>query len=149
MKGATNPQSFDRIIREVFAPRIFTSSTTIAASGPSSANKEPSSTSDFSASSNWPTSWGRCMRAAQEEQPQPSFDPEAYEALLNERHAFFNGEKFFDNAILGTPQQCIDTIQTIQKELTHVHLVLKLSSTDHGHNRWMLSRFNAEIRPHI
>lgn len=91
----------------------------------------------------------RCMQAVQAEQTQPSFDPEAYEALLNERNAFFNGEKFFDNAILGTPQQCIDTIQTIQKELTHVHLVLKPSSTDHGHNRWMLSRFNSEIRPHI
>ena len=91
----------------------------------------------------------RCMRAVQEEQTQPTFDLEAYEALLDERKSFFNGQKFFDNAILGTPEHCIAAIQTIQKELNHVHLVLKPSSTDHGHNRWMLSRFNAEIRPHL
>jgi alkanesulfonate monooxygenase SsuD/methylene tetrahydromethanopterin reductase-like flavin-dependent oxidoreductase (luciferase family) len=91
----------------------------------------------------------RCMRAVQEDQTQPTFDLDAYEALLNERKGFFNGQKFFDNAILGTPKQCIETIQTIQKELNHVHLILKPSSTDHTHNRWMLSQFNAEIRPHI
>jgi len=91
----------------------------------------------------------RCMRAVQEDQPQPTFDLDAYEALLNERKGFFNGQKFFDNAILGTPQQCIATIKTIQKELNHVHLILKPSSTDHTHNRWMLSRFNTEIRPYI
>jgi alkanesulfonate monooxygenase SsuD/methylene tetrahydromethanopterin reductase-like flavin-dependent oxidoreductase (luciferase family) len=91
----------------------------------------------------------RCMRAVQEDQTQPTFDLDAYEALLNERKGFFNGQKFFYNAILGTPQQCITTIKTIQKELNNVHLVLKPSSTDHTHNRWMLSRFNTEIRPHI
>lgn len=91
----------------------------------------------------------QCMRAAQEEQTQPTFDIEHYEALLKERKAFFNGQKFFDNAILGTPSQCIDIIKTIQKELNNVHLVLKPSSTDHDQNRWMLSRFNTEIRPHI
>jgi alkanesulfonate monooxygenase SsuD/methylene tetrahydromethanopterin reductase-like flavin-dependent oxidoreductase (luciferase family) len=91
----------------------------------------------------------RCMQAAQAEQTQPMFDLEAYEQLLNERKGFFNGQKFFDNAILGTPQKCIATIKTIQKELNHVHLVLKPSSTDHGQNRWMLSRFNAQIRPYI
>lgn len=91
----------------------------------------------------------RCMRAAQEEQIQPTFDLEQYEALLKERKAFFNGQKFFDNAILGTPQQCVTTIKTIQKELKHVHLVLKPSSIDHTQNRWMLSRFNTEIQPYI
>ncbi|MBV5320367.1 MAG: LLM class flavin-dependent oxidoreductase [Sulfuricurvum sp.] len=91
----------------------------------------------------------RCMRAVQEEQTQPTFDLEAYELLLNERKGFFNGQKFFDNAILGTPEQCIATIKTIQKELNHVHLVLKPSSTDHTQNRWMLSQFNTQIRPYI
>ncbi len=91
----------------------------------------------------------RCMRAVQEEQIQPTFDLEAYELLLNERKSFFNGQKFFDNAILGTPQQCIATIKTIQKELNHVHLVLKPSSTDHAQNRLMLSQFNTQIRPYI
>lgn len=91
----------------------------------------------------------RCMRAVQEEQIQPTFDHEHYEALLKERKAFFNGQKFFENGIIGTPAQCITTIKTIQKELNYVHLVLKPSSTDHSQNRWMLSRFNAEIRPNI
>jgi hypothetical protein len=79
-----------------------------------------------------------------------TFDLAEYEALLNERKAFFNGQKFFDNAIMGTPTQCLHTIQTIQKEIiTHAHLVLKPSASDHAHNRWMLSLFNAEIRPYI
>jgi alkanesulfonate monooxygenase SsuD/methylene tetrahydromethanopterin reductase-like flavin-dependent oxidoreductase (luciferase family) len=91
----------------------------------------------------------RCMRAVQEEQTQPTFDLEAYELLLNERKGFFNGQKFFDNGIIGTPKQCIQTIQTIQKELNHVHLVLKPSSTDHAQNRLMLSQFNTQIRPYI
>lgn len=91
----------------------------------------------------------RCMRAVQEEQTQPSFDLEHYEALLNERKAFFNGQKFFDNGIIGTAEQCINTIKTIQKELNHVHLVLKPSSTDYTQNRLMLSQFNTHIRPYI
>lgn len=91
----------------------------------------------------------RCMRAAQEEQTQPTFDIKHYEALLKERKAFFNGQKFFDNAIMGTPAQCLETIQTIQKEITHAHLVLKPSSSDSAQNRMMLTQFNAHIRPKI
>lgn len=91
----------------------------------------------------------RCMQAVQAEQTQPMFDLDAYEQLLNERKGFFNGQKFFNNGIIGSPEQCIASIKTIQKELNHVHLVLKPSSTDHGQNRWMLSWFNAQIRPYI
>lgn len=91
----------------------------------------------------------QCMRAAQEEQTQPLFDLEAYEALLGERKGFFNGQKFFDNGIIGTAKECIQIIKSIQKEVHHLHLVLKPSSTDHGQNRRMLSRFNTEIRPYI
>lgn len=91
----------------------------------------------------------RCMQAVQAEQPQPMFDLEAYEALLSERNSFFNGQKFFENGLIGPPESCIEIIKSIQKELHHVHLVIKPSSTDHSQNRRMLSRFNTEIRPYI
>ncbi|MFH0709435.1 MAG: LLM class flavin-dependent oxidoreductase [Pseudomonadota bacterium] len=91
----------------------------------------------------------KSMRAVSAQIPQPIYDQDKYDAILAEREAFFDGEKFFDNAILGTTQQCIATIKTIQKELTNVHLVLKPSSADTGQNRLMLCQFNAQIRPHI
>jgi len=91
----------------------------------------------------------KCMRAAQREQPQPGFNAENYEALLNERDAFFDGKPFFDNAILGTPQTCIAQINTLAKELTHVHLALKPAGTRLEENTALLERFHTQIRPYI
>jgi len=91
----------------------------------------------------------KCMRAASSDIPPPNFNREYYDAVLKEREAFFDGQKFFDNGIIGTAQQCIGTIKTIQKELPEIHLVLKPSSSDHGQNRTMLCEFNTKIRPHI
>lgn len=91
----------------------------------------------------------KSMRAASAQIPQPTYDQDKYDAILAEREAFFDGEKFFDSAILGTTDQCIATIKTIQKELTNVHLILKPSSADSGQNRLMLCEFNVKIRPHI
>lgn len=91
----------------------------------------------------------KSMRAASSQIPQPTYDYDKYTAILSEREAFFDGQNFFNNAILGTPSECISTIKTIQKELTNVHLVLKPSSAESGQNRVMLCEFNANIRPHI
>lgn len=91
----------------------------------------------------------KCMRAASSDIPPPKFNREHYDAVLKEREAFFDGQKFFDNGIIGTAQQCIGTIKTIQKELPNIHLVLKPSSSNHGQNRTMLCEFNTKIRPHI
>lgn len=91
----------------------------------------------------------KCMRAAQAEQIQPHFDLENYKALLEERNAFFDGIKFFENGIIGSVEECLKTIKTIQKELSNIHLVLKPSSTDASHNRRMLSLFNTQIRPYL
>lgn len=91
----------------------------------------------------------KSMRAASAEIPQPKYDQDKYDAILLEREAFFDGQKFFDSAILGTPDECIATIKSIQEELHNIHLVLKPSSSDAGQNRLMLSVFNSHIRPHI
>lgn len=91
----------------------------------------------------------KCMRSAQSEQPQPHFDPENYDLLLRERLAFFDGQKFFDNGIIGSTDECLRTIQSIQKELPDIHLVLKPSSSDPAQNRNMLIAFNTQIRPHL
>ena len=91
----------------------------------------------------------KSMRAVSAQIPQPKYDQDKYNAILQEREAFFDGQKFFDSAILGTPDECITTIKTIQKELNNIHLVLKPSSSDPGQNRMMLSVFNSEIRPQI
>lgn len=91
----------------------------------------------------------KSMRAASSEIPPPKWDRENYDAILKEREAFFDGQKFFDNAILGTPSQCLKTIHDIQKELPKIHLVLKPSSNDADQNCSMLRDFNTKIRPHI
>lgn len=91
----------------------------------------------------------KCMRAASADIPAPQFNRQQYEAILKERDAFFDGDKFINNGIIGTAQQCIATIKTIQKELTNVHLIIKPSSADSGENRTMLCEFNTKIRPHI
>lgn len=91
----------------------------------------------------------KCMRAAQAEQPQPGFDAENYEALLRERTAFFDGKPFFDNAILGTPERCIEQINTLSGALTHVHLALKPAAVHVEENIAMLERFHHEIQPYI
>ncbi|WP_295055947.1 LLM class flavin-dependent oxidoreductase [Sulfuricurvum sp.] len=91
----------------------------------------------------------KCMRAASSDIPPPKFNREQYDAILTEREAFFDGQKFFDNGIIGTPEDCLKTINTIRKELPNVHLILKPSSSDPGQNRLMLSQFNTQIRPYI
>lgn len=91
----------------------------------------------------------KSMRAASSEVPAPKWDRQNYDAILKEREAFFDGQKFFDNAILGTPSQCIDTICNIQKLLPNIHLVLKPSSSDASQNYLMLEDFNTKIRPYL
>lgn len=91
----------------------------------------------------------KSMRAASSEIPAPKWNREQYDAILKEREAFFDGQKFFDNGIIGTYRECLQTIKTIQKELPNIHLVLKPSSADASQNRAMLNVFNTHIRPHI
>lgn len=91
----------------------------------------------------------KCMRAASSNIPPPKFNREHYDAILKEREAFFDGQKFFDNGIIGTEDQCIETIKTIQKELVNVHIVIKPSSSHAGVNRRMCEQFASRIRPCI
>ncbi|MBN2895501.1 MAG: LLM class flavin-dependent oxidoreductase [Campylobacterales bacterium] len=91
----------------------------------------------------------KCMRAAQAEQKQPTFDVQAYEALLRERNAFFDGQKFFDNAIMGSEARCIEQIEQIYKALGDVQIALKPASTDHTTNMAMLRRFATQIYPKL
>ena len=91
----------------------------------------------------------KCMRAAQREQPQPGFDAANYEALLRERTAFFDGQAFFDNAILGSPETCIAQINTLAKDLTHVHLALKPAGRRIDTDIAMLERFQTQIKPNL
>jgi alkanesulfonate monooxygenase SsuD/methylene tetrahydromethanopterin reductase-like flavin-dependent oxidoreductase (luciferase family) len=91
----------------------------------------------------------KSMRAASSEIPPPKWNREKYDAIIKERETFFDGQKFFDNAILGTPSQCIDTIHTLQKSLPNMHLILKPSSSDANQNCLMLEDFNIKIRPYL
>lgn len=91
----------------------------------------------------------KSMRAASSEIPAPKWNREQYDAILKEREAFFDGQKFFDNGIIGTYRECLNTIKIIQKELPNIHLILKPSSADSSQNRMMLNMFNTHIRPHI
>ena len=91
----------------------------------------------------------KSMRAASSEIPPPKWDRKNYDSILKEREAFFDGQKFLDNAIMGTPSQCIEAIKTIKKEIANVHIALKPSSNDFNQNYDMLLEFNARIRPYI
>lgn len=91
----------------------------------------------------------KCMRAAQAEQQQPHFDAENYETLLNERKAFFDGQSFFDNGIIGAPQTCIEQIDELSGLISHLHLVLKPASTGFDENCLMLERFKRQIQPKL
>lgn len=91
----------------------------------------------------------KCMRAAQAEQKQPDFDAQAYEALLNERNAFFDGQKFFDNAIMGSEARCIEQIEAIYEALGDVVIALKPAATRHETNMAMLRRFSTHIYPKL
>ena len=89
------------------------------------------------------------MRAAQGEQQQPTFDADAYAMLLEERNAFFDGKKFFDNAIMGSAERCIEQIREIRNVLGNVQIALKPASTQHETNKAMLRRFVEVIYPNI
>lgn len=91
----------------------------------------------------------KCMRAAQGEQTQPTFDAKRYRELLEERNAFFDGRKFFDNAILGSDDDCIQTLAMFREKLTYPHIALKPASSDPSENRRMLSRFMTHVTPHF
>lgn len=91
----------------------------------------------------------KCMRAVQAEQSQPTFELENYRKLLEERTAFFDGQKFFDNAILGSPEDCAHILQTLNEEITHLHLALKPASFDPALNATMLERFVNDVIPQL
>ena len=91
----------------------------------------------------------KSMRAASASTIQPRWDYDNYQKLLEERYEFFNGENFLNNAILGTPQECIESIQKITKEVKNLHLALKPSSSDFETNRSMLKIFNSKIKPNL
>jgi alkanesulfonate monooxygenase SsuD/methylene tetrahydromethanopterin reductase-like flavin-dependent oxidoreductase (luciferase family) len=91
----------------------------------------------------------KCMRAVSAQTLQPKWDEENYKKLFGEREVFFDGQKFFDNGIIGTAQECIDAINKITKEVRNVHVALKPSSPHFEKNCLMLKSFNTNIRPYI
>ncbi len=91
----------------------------------------------------------KCMRAAQGEQQQPTFNAKAYEALLNERNAFFDGNKFFNNAVMGSVEACIEQFETLESLLPNAVFALKPAATNHQDNMTMMRIFANEIQPHL
>jgi alkanesulfonate monooxygenase SsuD/methylene tetrahydromethanopterin reductase-like flavin-dependent oxidoreductase (luciferase family) len=91
----------------------------------------------------------KCMRSAQSEQTQPTFDAAAYDTLLNERNAFFDGQKFFDNGVIGSVPECIEDFNRIFQKLPNIQIALKPASTYHATNVAMLRQFAQQIQPHI
>lgn len=91
----------------------------------------------------------KCMRAAQREQPRPDFDEAAYEALLKERTAFFDGHTFLENAIMGSPESCIAQIDALSEAIPLLHLALKPAGRHLEADAAMLERFAAQIRPYL
>jgi alkanesulfonate monooxygenase SsuD/methylene tetrahydromethanopterin reductase-like flavin-dependent oxidoreductase (luciferase family) len=91
----------------------------------------------------------KSMRAASSYEMAPIWDRERYKELVKERVAFFDGEKFFREGIIGTVDECIEKIRTIQKELPNVTIALKPTASYFETNKEMLRIFNEKIRPFI
>ena len=77
------------------------------------------------------------------------FDQTRYQALIQERNVFFDGQKFFENGIIGDAQRCIDTCLTIQKRFPKVHVALKLLGTNENENARLLHDFTRLVRPFV
>ncbi len=87
----------------------------------------------------------KCMRAAMSEQTQPLFDETEYKKLLKERESFFDGEKFIQNAIYGTPTECIEQIKPYQKAIKNLQISFKPASRKLEKNIEMLKILSEEV----
>lgn len=91
----------------------------------------------------------KSMRSLNAFKPQPQFNRQNYETLLSQRYDFFDAKKFIDAAIVGTPQEAIQTILQLKRRIPNLHLVLKPASSDAGVTKEVLSTFNTQIKPFI
>lgn len=92
--------------------------------------------------------FAKSMRAASSFNKSPHFDKAAYEALIQERSTFFDGQKFFDCGIIGDAKECIEKVKAIQTRLHHVTIALKPLGVDLDENVALLEAFNETIRPY-
>ena len=91
----------------------------------------------------------KSMRAASSFNKSPQFDQTRYQALIQERNVFFDGQKFFENGIIGDAQRCIDACLMIQKRFPKVHVALKLLGTNENENARLLHDFTQLVRPFV
>lgn len=91
--------------------------------------------------------FAKSMRAASSFTKSPLFDKERYAKLVAERDTFFDGQKFFDNGIIGDTKTCIAKLQEIKARLSHVTVAFKLLGSDLEDNERLLHHFNQHIRP--
>ncbi|MDO5046825.1 LLM class flavin-dependent oxidoreductase [Campylobacter sp.] len=88
----------------------------------------------------------KSMRAASSFNKSPKFDKRRYEELINERNVFFDGDKFFENGIIGDVQTCINKCERIRDAIKNVHIALKPLGTSEAENMTLLDKFAKEIR---
>lgn len=93
--------------------------------------------------------FAKSMRAASSFNKSPCFDKERYAKLIKERDTFFDGQKFFDNGIIGDIQECIDKLLLIKRRLLNVHVVFKFLGTNVAENKALMDFFQQHIRPHV
>lgn len=91
--------------------------------------------------------FAKSMRAASSFTKSPFFDKERYSKLVAERDTFFDGQKFFDNGIIGNTKSCIAKLQEIKARVSNVTVAFKLLGTDLEDNERLLQHFNQHIRP--
>jgi len=89
----------------------------------------------------------KSMRAASSFNKSPQFDPTRYQALIQERNVFFDGQKFFENGIIGDAQRCIEACLRIQERFKKVHIAFKLLGTNEKENARLLHDLTHLIRP--
>lgn len=88
----------------------------------------------------------KSMRAASSFNKTPNFNKKRYEELIKERNAFFDGDKFFQNGIIGSVQTCVEKCFEIMMSLKNVHVALKPLGTSEFENRLLLDRFAREVK---
>jgi len=91
----------------------------------------------------------KSMRAIQRNEKQPIFDEQNYKELLAQRYEFFDAKKFIEAGIIGNVNECITHIETINRRIKNLHLVLKIASTDIKLTQKMLKEFSEKIKPKL
>jgi len=89
--------------------------------------------------------FAKSMKAASSYKKAPTFDIEKYKQLVEQREAFFDGEVFYNNGIIGDIKSCKTKIKQIEQRFDKVTILLKPLGRDYPSNAKILNLLKGYI----